>query len=203
MTVKRLFITLLVMLPGVGIGFLSVPSPAAAEAQKAKAYDAEEALKVIRLLAEIQMESNRTISADGSRSKAVVTEQQLNDYIAYRIDSEHEEIMRELRLKLFPKNKIEGRVLIDLRGESIPSILNPEMVLYFGGRVETRDRAVRLRLDSLFLGEQSIQPEILDLIMAIAAGIRNEEAVTLKDWWELPFGIRDIQTEREKLWLFY
>ncbi len=170
--------------------------------QERNDYNREEALKVIHLLEKIQMESLRSPSTRPSR-KAVVTENQLNDYIAYRIESEKEEILRELRLKIFSRKKIEGRILIDLGNEPIPQILNPEMVLYFAGSLETKGQAVRLHLDSLFLGEQAIQPEILDLIMAIAAGAQNEVAGTLNDWWKLPYGIRDIETDKEKLWLFY
>jgi len=194
-TIKRFLL-------GAGIMLLYCLSLGTAETQETKSYDVEQALKVIRLLEKIQAESVRSPSANGSR-KVVVTEKQLNDYIAYRIETEKEEVMRELRLKIFPHRKIEGRILIDLRGKPVPGILNPEMELYFGGRLETKDYAVRLHLDSLFLGEQAIQPDVLDLIITIAAEWQNAEAVTMNDWWELPFGIQDIETGRERLLLFY
>ena len=187
---------------GAGIMLLYCLSLGTAEAQEAKSYDVEQALKVIRMLKKIQAESVRSPSANRSR-KVEVTEKQLNDYIAYRIETEKEEVMRELRMKIFPHGKIEGRILIDLKGKQLPGIFNPEMELYFGGRLETKDQAVRLQLDSLFLGEQAIQPELLDLIITIAAELQDAEAVTMNDWWALPFGIQDIETGRERLLLFY
>lgn len=55
--------------------------------------------------------------------KIVITESELNSYIAYRIETEKEKIMKEFRLKLYKKNRIEGKVLVDLRGQKIPKFL--------------------------------------------------------------------------------
>ena len=81
-------------------------------------YSLPEALKVLEAID--KMESEQSKGDKDSLKKIVITEKELNSYIAYRIETEKEEIMKELRLKLFKKNKIEGKVLIDLRGQKIP-----------------------------------------------------------------------------------
>ncbi len=85
-------------------------------------YSLPEARKVLKAID--KMESEQSRGDKGSLEKIVITEKELNSYIAYRIEREKEEIMKELRLKLFKRNKIEGKVLIDLRGQKIPKFIS-------------------------------------------------------------------------------
>ena len=117
-------------------------------------YSLQEALKVLKLIEKIQIEQLEEGRDD--LSKVVVTESELNSYIAYRIETEKEEIVKELRLKLFNENKIEGKILIDLRGQKLPKLLRPQMNLYFGAKVEVKDGNVRMAIKELFLEEQPI-----------------------------------------------
>ena len=165
-------------------------------------YSKEEALKVFGLIEQIQVEQLQT-SSTGNQKNVSVTESELNSYIAYRIDVEHSDIMKELRLKLFDKNRVEGKIFIDLRGQDLPKVLRPEMNLYFDGTLEIEERKVRLVLKALFLEGQRIQPSVLDLIIYIGSKIEGEEPFSIGDWWELPYGIKDVKTENGKAIFYY
>ncbi len=164
-------------------------------------YSRQEAQKVFRVISKIERESAR--KADDSLENISISESELNSYIAYRIDVEKEKIMKELRIKLFKKNKIEGKILIDLSGQQIPSFLRPQMTLYFGGKLEVKGGLVRLDLKDLFLEEQRIDPNVLDFIIALGAKIENYKVWSIYDWFELPYGIKNVKTQNQKAIFYY
>ena len=164
-------------------------------------YSLPEALKVLKAFEKIKSEQPR--GNKSSLRRIVITESELNSYIAYRIEEEKEEIMKELRLKLFKKNKIEGKILIDLRGQKIPKFLRPQMTLYFRGKLEVENERARLDIKDLFLEDQRVEPTIIDFILYIAAKIENTEARSINDWYELPYLIKDIKTHRHKAIFYY
>jgi hypothetical protein len=164
-------------------------------------YSREEALKVLDLIDQVQMEQLRPDK--GNFKNVSVTESELNSYIAYRIEVEQSDIMRELSLKLFDKNRIEGKIFIDLRGQHLPNILRPEMNLYFGGLLEVKNGKVKLELKELFLEDQRIQPSVLDLIIYIGSKIQGTESFSMSDWWDLPYGIKDLKTEKGQAVFYY
>lgn len=164
-------------------------------------YSRQEALKVIDALNRIQVAQLREYK--GPLRKIVITESELNSYIAYRIETEKEEIMKELHLKLFEENKVEGKMFIDLTGQEIPKVLQPQMTFYFAGKLQVEKAKVRLGINKLFLEEQSIPVLVLDLILYISSKIEGSEASSINDWYELPYGIKDIKTEPGKAIIFY
>jgi len=111
--------------------------------------------------------------------------------------------MKGLRLKLFKKNKVEGKIYIDLRGQELSGLLRPEMNLYFGGILETKDRMVRLDLKSLYLEDQPIQPKILDAVIYFGSKIEGTEPFSLNDWFEFPYGIKDVKIEKGHAVFYY
>ena len=164
-------------------------------------YSLPEAMKVLKAIE--KMESEQSRGDEDSHKKIVITEKELNSYIAYRIETEKEEVMKELRLKLFKKNKIEGKVLIDLTGQELPSFIRPQMTLFFGGKLEVKNGRARLDIKDLFLEDQRIKPTILDVILNIASKTNKTEVSSMKDWYELPYGIKDIKTKRHKATFYY
>jgi len=164
-------------------------------------YSLKEALKVLNLIEKIQLEQSR--STNGKLRRVTVTESELNSYIAFRIETEKEEIMKQLNLHIQINNRIEGSILIDLRGQNVPDFLRPQMNLYFGGRVEVKEKKVRINIKKLFIEDIPIQPEILDVIIQIASKIENSEPTSLYDWYDLPFGIKDIKTQNGKAIFYY
>jgi len=164
-------------------------------------YSLPEARKVLKAIEKMENEQSR--GDKDSLKKIVITEKELNSYIAYRIETENEEIMKELRLKLFKRNKIEGKVLIDLKGQKIPEFIRPQMTLFFGGKLEVKKGKARLNIKDLFLEDQRIKPTILDVILNIASKIKDMEVSSMNDWYDLPYGIKDIKTNRHKATFYY
>jgi hypothetical protein len=164
-------------------------------------YSRQEALKVIDTLHRIQVAQLR--EHRGPLRQIVITESELNSYIAYRIEAEKEEIMKELHLKLFEENKIEGKMFIDLTGQEIPKVLQPQMTFYFAGKLQVEKAKVKLDIKKLFLEEQSIPVLVLDLIIYISSKIDGSQASSINDWYELPYGIKDLKTQPGKAIIFY
>ncbi len=162
---------------------------------KSTVYSREKAAKVLRIIDDIQREQ---ISGRFKTQKIVLSEEELNAYIAYRIESENEEVMKELSLHIFPGNLVEGKAFIDLRGQNLPRFLKPEMTLFFSTKLEIRDKKVRLVDRQMFLDGQKIHPMVIDAIIAFAAKIQNEKPTSLGDWYILPYGVKNIQTEKGK-----
>ena len=164
-------------------------------------YSIEEARRVLEIIGQLEQE---LLNKNQQKLRLVVVqERELNSYFAYRIEAEKEEIMKQLHLIILKNNKIEGKIHIDLRGQEIPDFLRPEMNIYFSGKVEVNNGKVRILMKKLFLEDQSIQPQILDAIIFIASKLQNDEPTSLYDWYELPFGIKDIKTKKQQAIFFY
>jgi hypothetical protein len=156
-----------------------------------------DAMKVVQVIEKIQGESG-TASPGGPRSIAV-TERELNAYIAHRIETEKEDILTDLRLKLFPDNRIEGLAVLDLRGRKLPAFIKPAMNIVFAGVLESRPGEARIRFESLYLEQQRIQTALLDLVIATVSELEGTEPVRLDDWYELPYGILGLEAEQGRL----
>lgn len=164
-------------------------------------YSQEEAFKVLALIEKIQ--SELAIPYSGKLREVEITESELNSYIAHRIVTEREEIMKDLRLKIFDDNKIEGKIYFDLRGQNFPKLLRPEMTFYFEGILNVKKGQAQLKIKELFLEQQRIEPALLDLAMYIAAKLSNTESSSINDWYFLPFGIKDIRTYKGRATFYY
>jgi hypothetical protein len=171
------------------------------DTQATSSYSLEETQKVFALIAKIESETQEPWA--GPPRSVTIAESEFNSYIAYRIENEKEEIMKELRLKLLADNKIEGKIHIDLRGQKIPSFIKPEMDVFFSADLITNNGQAKIDMKEIFLGDEPIKPMILDMVMAISARLRNEPATSLSDWYELPYGIKDIKTEKGKATFYY
>jgi hypothetical protein len=171
------------------------------DTQATSSYSLEEAQKVLLTIDRIEMETQEPWT--GPPRSVTITESEFNSYIAYRIEDEKEEIMKELRLKLLADNKIEGKIHIDLRGQKIPSFIKPEMDVFFAADLITANGKAKVDMKEIFLGDEPIKPMILDMVMAVSARLRNEPATSLNDWYELPYGLKDIKTEKGKATFYY
>ena len=166
-----------------------------------KNYSVAEAQKVLTLIE--TMENAPASSGLEGKRKVSVTESEFNAYIAHRIETENEEAMKELELKLFDNNRIEAKLYFDLRGQNLPKLLRPEMNFYFSGTIETENGAARLDLDELFLEGQKIQPMILDIVFFFVAKLNKVEASSINDWYVLPYGIDKIKIYKGGATFYY
>ncbi len=122
------------------------------------------------------------------------TEKELNAWIAALIEANREDVLRELVLKLFADNRVEGKAFVDLSRASLPLGLKPKMTLFFAARVLVREGAARIEFDKLFLEGQIIPIAVLDLMIALASGLGKTDAVSIKDWVALPDGLKDLRS---------
>jgi hypothetical protein len=190
---KSLFCALFVMvlIPFFFFGFL----------QDSPEYSLNEALKILGLIDKLQLEQLEKGNRD--LKNIVVTEDELNSYIAHRIKVEQEETLRELRLKMYDNNKVEWKIMLDLEGAKLPNVLMPQMTFYLGGILEVEEGYVRLDLKDLYLGNKRIQVSVFELVIFIGSKIIGSEPFSMSDWWLLPYGIKDIKTQKGKAAFYY
>ena len=162
-----------------------------------------EARRRARELIDTLTEIQRAQSVRPSRSgrTMTITESDLNAYIAYRIEADREKYTKELNLKLLARNKVEGRMLIDLSSLRAGFLLPAKAELFFSAQAETKDGKVRITMDKLFLGTQSLSPAVLDTVIDIASRVEGVPPRTLKDWYDLPYGIRTMESAPGRLTL--
>lgn len=164
-------------------------------------YSIEEAQKVFALIEQIQKEQLNKQKSE--LLNVVVTESEFNSYIAYRIETEQEPVMKELHFKILRKNRLEMKILIDLREQKIPKFLRPEMIFYLGGEIEAKDGKIRLDVKELFLEDKQIDIKLLDVVMHLASQAYGTEYSSLSDWYELPYGIQSVETQKGKAIFYY
>lgn len=169
-------------------------------AARAVADETADALKVFRAIETIQEAGPPPA---GGLRRITVSERELNAYIAFRIENEKEEMMKELRLKLLGDQKLEGKLVLDLRGAKISSLLPDRATFLLAAQLEAGDGKARIRLDKLFLEQQPIQPVVIDLILLFASRKDNAVPSSLNEWIDLPIGIRELRVDKERLTALY
>ncbi|MFO7981715.1 MAG: hypothetical protein R6V00_12930 [Candidatus Aminicenantes bacterium] len=163
-------------------------------------YSLEEALKVLELIEKVEAEKG--IDYSGPLREVVVTESELNSYLAFRIEHE-EDVMKELKLKLFDENRIEGKVLLRFKGQNLPLLLNPRMVFYFDGVLKVKQGAARLVVRELFLNKEPVEPFLLDTVIYLSSKFLGTENSGLNEWYELPYGIKDVRIKQGQAYFYY
>ncbi len=161
----------------------------------------DQALKVLKALDVIQAESLSSKSPTLRRSD--FSEGEFNAYIAYRIETEKEDVLKELKLKLFGENRVEGMAVVDLRQQNLPSFIKPRMNLYFEGIVFVQEGKARFDFRKLFLEGQEVPLLVLDVIIDMAARMGKTDAESVRAWVDLPYGIKDLKTREGGISLFY
>jgi hypothetical protein len=160
-----------------------------------------QALKVVKALDRIQAES--LSSKNQALRRSDFSEGELNAYAAFRIEEEKEDVLKELKLKLFGENRVEGMAVVDLRRQNLPSFIKPRMSLYFEGVLDVRDGKARFDFRKLFLEGQEVPLLVLDVVLDIAARMGKTDAASVRAWVDLPYGIRDLKTREGGIALFY
>jgi len=159
------------------------------------------AITVISELEKIEKEQAGR-GARGGRTYTV-SEDDLNAFVAYRIVSDQERYVKSCELKLQPQNRVEGKILIDVSGQLLTILLPPKVELLFSAGVETRAGKIRITMDNLFMGTQRLSPAFIDTVIAVVSGLEGVKATSLKDWYDLPYGIRRMETGAGRLVLCY
>jgi hypothetical protein len=158
-------------------------------------------LRIEALIDKVRGETERAAAPLG-RMEAV-SEDDLNAYIACRLKDDQEPVMKELRFKLLDGNRFEGMTVLDLAGADLPAPLRGRLDVFFAGRLETQAGAVRLDIGTFFVNGQKVRPEILDVVISVGSRLSGTEPFSLRDWYILPYGLRDLAVDRGRLLASY
>jgi hypothetical protein len=131
------------------------------------------------------------------------SESELNAYIAARLEDSREDVLRELRLRLFPDNRVEGWLELDFSRHKTPAWMKKRMNMYFAGSLEVRDSKVRFGFEKLFLEKEPMPLMMLDMIIFVASQLGKTDAQGIRSWLDLPAGVRDVSTETGRFTLWY
>jgi len=179
---------------------LSLSGPPAPGAEP-QASVREQALKVLKALDRIQAES--LTSRKPSLRRSDFSEGECNAYVAFRIEEEKEDVLKELRIKLFGENRVEGKAVVDLRRQNLPSFIKPRMNLFFEGLLLIRDGKARFDFRKIYLEGQEVPLLLLDIVIDIASRMGKTDAASIRAWVDLPYGIKDLRTRQGGLSLYY
>ena len=75
--------------------------------------------------------------------------------------------------------------------------------LLFAARVETKDGRIRIDMDTLYLGTQSISPAFVDVIIGVVSKLQGVEPTSLKDWYDLPPGVLRLESRPGRVVVIY
>ena len=169
----------------------ALPASDVDAATRARAARVFSALDTIR-------EEARSLTGRGPR-RLTIAEDEINAYIACRIADENEPVLKDLRLKLFGENTFEGLAALDLGGAPGAGAFGGRMTLLFRGRFESAAGRVRLDLEDIFCEGQRIQPDLLDFLIVLGSRLTGDEPFSLKGWFDLPEGVRELEAGRGSL----
>lgn len=177
-----------------------VPAAPALQGNNPEAARLSAALRVEELLAGIEKQA----SEPGRRgSEAVVSESDLNAFIARRLEQEQDKYVKGLALKLWPGNRVEGRLVLDLG--SIPALkgLAGLQEVLFNASFQTSEGKIRIRMEKLMVGLQELSPLFLDVVIGLASKFEGYEPVRLSDWHDLPKGVKGLESRSGRLIVRY
>jgi hypothetical protein len=162
----------------------------------------QSALKLQHLLKAIEAAPPPPEDEEQLRS-AEIREEELNAYIAYRLQQEKVAYLKNLRFKLLDENRLQGAIKITLAGLDLPKLLPSEVNFSFEGTLESGEEKARFNLTNLLLEDTEIRPELLDLVLVALAKAYEAEPVRINDWMALPFGIQRIDCRHQRATLYY
>ncbi|MDD8030959.1 MAG: hypothetical protein PHQ25_03060 [Acidobacteriota bacterium] len=160
----------------------------------------DEVLRIINFLEEAAAYHETHGRFQGKKEE--FSETQVAAFFDY-LFSEGSSVFKSLGLKFFPNNKIEGQVVLNLKDQKLPFYIKDEINLYFAARIEINGRKVRLNFESLYLELQKIQPAAINAMIDLVAGSQGVEPQHLDQWYDLPKGIKKIETSSGRLIVHY
>ncbi|MCX7973148.1 MAG: hypothetical protein N3B16_01420 [Candidatus Aminicenantes bacterium] len=156
--------------------------------------------RVLEIIA--QMEKANLSSQSRPLKEAIVTEDELNAYLAYRIKTEPLEMVQEVKLKLFEGNYIEGRVILDLNQEKLPDFVPKIAVLFFSATFKIESGKIYFDFKKIFLGAQELPVNFVSEIIKQIDLAHGNSPEGLNRSYVLPFGLKDIKSKKG-LAIFY
>lgn len=163
----------------------------------------EEQTKLQKVLQTIEMMEKANLDPQPRSLKQVVlTEDEINAYIAYRLRTEPVEWLQELQLRLFNDNRLEGKAVFDLSQENLPNFIPKMAVLFFSAIFRIQEGKIYFEFKKVFLGSQELSIDFVSAMIKQIAIAHNAPPEGLDRSYDLPFGIKDIKS-KNGLAIFY
>lgn len=160
----------------------------------------QNALKVQHLLETIETHHSR---AGRPVHTAEVTEQELNDYIGYRLAQERHPYINSLKVHLLDNNRVQGKIIFDAQQLNLGLLFGEALDFDFKGILHTRHGAARLDLGTLLLRGRPVSPRTADMILSAIALCNGTEPSRIDDWYALPKGLKRIVVKKGNAALYY
>ncbi len=161
----------------------------------------ERAMKVVEALEKAESESTRASAV--TRRPLEFSEADLNAFVAYDLLATNEEYVKEVALKLFDKNRVEGKIVVAIAQAQARGGLPSRLELFFAAGFETEAGRIRINMDSLYLGKEKLPVAFIDTVIAVVSRLQGYEPTSLSDWYELPFGIQRLETRPGKVFVYH
>ena len=153
----------------------------------------KDALKVKHILRTIEEHPART---DGKIRSAEVTEKEVNAYIAYMVSQEKNTPVNRINVDLFDNNLIGGKIRFDAERLNLSAFLDEDLDFDFKGILHTRNGAARVDFKELRLYGQPVSADALDSIVKMIPRSDGGESGGIGDWYEMPKGVKRIETRK-------
>ena len=160
----------------------------------------QDALKVQGVLKRIEQQPP---TASGIVRTVDVTQQELNAYIAYRLERQATPVFNQLNIELLANNHIQGILSFDAQRLALDAILGENLLFKIKGILITQAGEGRLNLISAHLNGRRVNPQVLNYVLDTAVRYCCGDSASLASWVDLPKGIDHIAIERGKMVLYY
>jgi len=166
-------------------------------------FSQEDQAKVQKVLQIIErLEKEALVPQPRPWKEVVLTEEELNAYIAYRLKTDRVEMLQDLQIKLLDNNLIEGKAIFDLSGENLPDFVPRMAVVFFSTVFRVEGGRIHFDFKKIFLGPQEISVDFVSEMIKQIAIAHQATPQGLNRSYDLPFGIKDIKS-RKGLAIFY
>lgn len=159
-----------------------------------------DALRVEGLLSGIARQVHQS---ENQERRSVVSQQELNAYIAHRLTRENQPAVDSIRVDLPDNGRVNSVVHIDPRQLQLDAILGDALRFDIAGIMDSRDGAARLHLIALKLNGQPVKPQVLDFVIATIAHYYGWDWEGIEGWYALPAGVKRVIVLKDKVVLVH
>jgi len=163
-------------------------------------FSLEKAKRVDGFLARIAAPRPRSLFL----KKAVFSESELNSYLNLIYTRKYAPEVTVIELRLKDKNRVDGRLKIQLAGEkyaAVPQFLRDSEVR-FRGTFECSNYHMRFVFSELVINGSRFSPDVLDEAYG-AAQFNASVKRSIFDWFTLLPGLKNIESSERTIVFFY
>lgn len=134
----------------------------------------------------------------------VFTEKELNSYLYYKAGTQLPPNLRNLDLQL-EQDSVVAQADLDLsqaksaQASTIPDMFKRPLPIYLSGKLLTNKGWGYFQPESIRVGMLPVPVSVLDSIVKYVTERQTGKPHSLNDWFALPYGIKEIKIQKEKI----